>query len=110
MSPVSKHHDEALVAAVRSRPAPLDRGENFLTHVLVESIALLQARLGTTAATRLARDTSAFIVEWVDDKLYEAAVQELERSRKRQANSVDPHLLGLRIGPEHPAVSCDERS
>ena len=88
--------------AVRSLQALLDRGEDLLTHnyVLVEAIALLQARLGLTAATRLARESSAFVIEWVDDELHDAAVRELEGSRKRQVSFVD-HVSFLVMRRRH---------
>lgn len=77
--------------SVRRLQAILESGEELLTHnyVLVESVALLQARLGLAAATSLARDAAAFVVEWVDDDLHAAGVRELARSRKRHVSLVD---------------------
>ena len=77
--------------AVRRLEAILESGEELLTHnyVLVESIALLQARLGLSAATKLAKDSDAFVVEWVDDDLHAAGIGELERSKRRQVSLVD---------------------
>jgi len=77
--------------AVRRLQAILDGREQLLTHnyVLVESIALLQARLGLAAATRLAKDSGAFVIEWVDDDLHAAGIGELERSKKRYVSLVD---------------------
>jgi uncharacterized protein len=77
--------------AVRHLQAILESSESLLTHnyVLVESMALLQARLGVAAAIKLARDSGAFIVEWVDDDLHAAGTRELERSKKRQVSLVD---------------------
>lgn len=77
--------------AVRYLQAILDEREELLTHnyVLVESVALLQARLGLAAAIKLTQDASAFVVEWVDDELHTAGVRELERSKKRQVSLVD---------------------
>ena len=77
--------------AVRRLDALMDRAEELLTHnyVLVESMALLQSRLGQAAATRLAKDAAAFEVEWVDDELHAAGVRELERSRGRRISLVD---------------------
>jgi predicted nucleic acid-binding protein len=48
--------------AVRRLQVILDRGEDLLTHnyVLVESTALLQARLGVAAAIKLSSDSAAF--------------------------------------------------
>ncbi len=78
-------------AAVRRLQAILDSGEDLLTHnyVLVEAIALLQARLGLGAAHRLAKDAAAFTVEWVDEALHLEALRALERSRKRHVSLVD---------------------
>ena len=78
-------------AAVRRLRAILEGGEQLLTHnyVLVESIALLQARLGLAAAIKLAKDSTAFVIEWVDEDLHASGVSELETSRKRHVSLVD---------------------
>ena len=78
-------------AAVRRLRAILEGGEQLLTHnyVLVESIALLQARLGLAAAIKLAKDSTAFVIEWVDEDLHVSGVSELETSRKRHVSLVD---------------------
>ena len=78
-------------AAVTHLQAILEGGEGLLTHnyVLVESVALLQARLGLAAATKLARDSTAFDIEWVDDDLHAQGIRELERSKKRLVSLVD---------------------
>lgn len=78
-------------AAVRRLQAILQRGDELLTHnyVLVESIALLQARLGLAAAAKLASDAPAFVIEWVDDELHASGIHELQRSSKRQVSLVD---------------------
>jgi predicted nucleic acid-binding protein len=52
-------------------------------------MALLQTRLGLAAATKLAKDTTAFVVDWVDDDLHASGVRELEQSGKRQVSLVD---------------------
>jgi predicted nucleic acid-binding protein len=77
--------------ALRALQAILDAGEALLTHnyVLVESMGLLQARLGVSAAIKLAKDSTAFAIEWVDDDLHAAGVRELERSKKRHVSLVD---------------------
>lgn len=77
--------------AVRRLQSILESGDALLTHnyVLVESVALLQARLGLAAATRLARDSTAFVIEWVDDDLHASGIHELERSKKRRVSLVD---------------------
>lgn len=78
-------------AAVRRLQAVLDAGEELLTHnyVLVESLALLQARLGVAAALKLAKDSTAFVIEWVDDDVHASGIRELERSKKRHVSLVD---------------------
>ena len=78
-------------AAVGRLKAILASGDALLTHnyVLVESTALVQARLGLAAAVKLARDSAAFVIEWVDEDLHLLAAQELERARKRQLSLVD---------------------
>ncbi|OFW00621.1 MAG: hypothetical protein A3I61_12660 [Acidobacteria bacterium RIFCSPLOWO2_02_FULL_68_18] len=78
-------------AALRRLQALLETSEPLLTHnyVLVEAMALLQARLGLPAAVKLARDVGAFVVDWVDDDLHAAGVEALERSRQRQVSLVD---------------------
>jgi predicted nucleic acid-binding protein len=81
------HHERA----TRGLQAALDAGEEIVTHnyVLVDSMALLQNRLGTQAAIHLARDARAFRIEWVDEATHEAAVRRLAREGKRRASFVD---------------------
>jgi predicted nucleic acid-binding protein len=69
----------------------LEADEPLLTHnyVVLESMSLLQARLGPRSATTFARESSAFTVEWVDRDLHAAGVRELERSGKRGVSFVD---------------------
>jgi hypothetical protein len=55
--------------------------------MLVESIALLQARLGLTAATKLAKDSKAFVIEWVDDHLHASGSPSTPISRPRDSSS-----------------------
>ena len=78
-------------AALRTLERILKESQAFVTHnyVLVEALALLQARLGTEAAIKLARDSKAFVIDWVDDDLHEAGVRELARSRSRKVSVVD---------------------
>ena len=77
--------------SVRRLQAILERGEELFTHnyVLVESVALLQARLGLAAAIKLAKDSTAFVIEWVEDDLHASGLRELERSKKRHLSLVD---------------------
>lgn len=68
----------------------LERREVLLTHsyVLVESIALVQNRLGVPAALRLAQ-SRGFEVEWVDAARHAEAVRALETARRRRVSFVD---------------------
>lgn len=69
----------------------LDGGERFYTHnyVLVESVALLQSRLGIQVALLFLEEAKAFETEWVDEALHEEARGELEKIGKRQVSFVD---------------------
>ena len=69
----------------------LKSGETFLLHnyVLLESAALLQARLGLPSAILFLKDAKSFEVEWVDMELHEEAVKELEKIGKRGISLVD---------------------
>ncbi len=66
-------------------------GEIFLLHnyVLVESAALLQARLGLQSAILFLEDAQAFEVEWVDLDLQQEALRELKKIGKRGISLVD---------------------
>jgi len=66
-------------------------GERFLLHnyVLIESAALLQARLGLQSALLFLEDAQAFEVEWVDLELHQEAVKELKKIGKRGISLVD---------------------
>ena len=77
--------------AVRRLKAVLEGSDGLITHnyVLVEAMALLQAQLGLKAAKNLAKDSSAFVVEWVDEDLHASGVRALERSRARDVSLVD---------------------
>ena len=69
----------------------LKSGEAFLLHnyILLESTALLQARLGISSAILFLKDSKSFDVEWVDSDLHEEAEKELERIGKRGISLVD---------------------
>jgi predicted nucleic acid-binding protein len=77
--------------AVRALQTLLERGEELLTHnyVLVESMALVQSRLGLAAALKLAADAQTFVIEWVDDHLHASGVSALEASGRRRLSLVD---------------------
>jgi len=69
----------------------LDAGEAILTHnyILVESMALIQKRLGLGTATRFARDAKAFELVWVDEAMHDEAAAWLEKTGKRGVSLVD---------------------
>jgi len=69
----------------------LKSGETFLLHnyILVESAALLQARLGFQSAILFLKDAQSFEIEWIDQDLHDEAVKELERIGKRGISLVD---------------------
>ena len=77
--------------AVRRLQRLLDSRDELLTHnyVLVESFALLQARLGIAAALKLVEDSAAFLIDWIDEDLHAAGVRELEQQSKRGVSLVD---------------------
>ena len=78
-------------AALRSFEAILEAGQPLLTHnyVLLESIALVQHRLGIAAALKLAHEATAFVMEWVDERTHRDAVAALARRGRRQVSLVD---------------------
>jgi predicted nucleic acid-binding protein len=71
--------------------AVLESGVEIFTHnyVLVEAMALIQSRLGLGAAVRLARDSRAFVIEWVDEATHEEAVRRLARLGRQGVSLVD---------------------
>lgn len=77
--------------AVRLFEAALGAGQPLLTHnyVLVESMALLQHRLGVASALRLAEDAAALELEWITPVIHEEAVSWLRKSGRRQVSLVD---------------------
>ena len=68
----------------------LNSEEGILTHnyILVESLALIQFRLGLDAALKLAQSASAFEIVWIDTAIHQEAVRQLESGR-RQSSLVD---------------------
>jgi len=77
--------------AYRKFDLALKSGETFFLHnyVLIESAALLQARLGLPSAIIFLKDAKSFEVEWIDQDLHEEAAEELERIGKRGISFVD---------------------
>jgi len=80
------HHD-----AIQRLQGILGRGEELLTHnyVVLESVSLLQARLGLSAASKFAKESTAFVIEWVDEELHASSIRALEKSGKRSISLVD---------------------
>src|SRR5262245_19430565 len=77
--------------AIRWLQGILDLGEELLTHnyIMVESISLLQARLGVSASAKLMKDSALFVIDWVDRDLHASGVREWQRSGKRRLSLVD---------------------
>ena len=78
-------------AAYKKFQNVLESEEVFLLHnyILLESVVLLQARLGLTSVVFFLRNAKSFEVEWVDQNLHEEAEKELERIGKRGISLVD---------------------
>ena len=79
------------IAAYSKFEDVLKSGEMFLLHnyILLESAALLQARLGLSSAILFLKDAKSFEVEWVDLDLHKEAEKELEKIGKRGISLVD---------------------
>lgn len=77
--------------AARLFAEALASGERFVTHnyVLVESMALLQHRLGPAAAVKLADDAQAFELEWITSAIHDQAIDWLRTSDRRHVSLVD---------------------
>jgi uncharacterized protein len=69
----------------------LSAGDPIYLHnyILVESAALLHARLGLRVALQFLKEVKAFQIEWVDPVLHGKALQELERIGRRGVSFVD---------------------
>ena len=77
--------------AIERFQAILEAQEEILTHnyVLLESISLLQARLGFFAAAKFANESTTFLVECVDKDLHSSGIGEWKKSGKRRISLVD---------------------
>lgn len=98
-------HDEA----TRSFDALLRTGRRLVTHsyVLVESMTLLQHRLGRAKAIELASVAGAFEIEWVGERLHNAAVLALGE-QPRGISLVDQvSFLVMRRRGIHEAFAFD---
>src|SRR5262245_43886076 len=84
-------NDPNHVTAVERLQAILNIGEELLTHnyVLMESLALVQARIGVAAAVKLAKDSELFVIHWVDKDLHDSGIGRLRASKKRLLSLVD---------------------
>jgi len=70
----------------------LDGEDVLFTHnyVLVETLALIQNRLGMTAVTAFAEDVLPVLsVRWIDDATHKAALAALLTAKRRQMSFVD---------------------
>src|SRR5215813_7564626 len=77
--------------AVESLQEILNRSEQLVTHnyVLLESITLLQARLGLSAAMKFVKDSHQFEIDWVDKHTHALGIAAVEKSGKRRLSFVD---------------------
>lgn len=75
--------------------------EALLTHnyVLVESVALIQSRLGLEVASKFMENTRAFEIDWIDKRQHDEAVRRLKASRKRRVSFVD--LVSFQVMRSH---------
>jgi predicted nucleic acid-binding protein len=78
-------------AAVEALQQILISGEQLITHnyVLLETITLIQARLGVAAALKLIKDSSQFEIEWIDKDIHDLGTAALGKSAKRRVSLVD---------------------
>lgn len=82
----------------------LDAGDEIATHnyVVVESLALLQHRLGLTSARAFAESTRALRVEWVTGEIHQIAAKRWSQGRRTlsfvdHVSFVVMERLGVRI-------------
>lgn len=83
--------DDNHARATRLFAAALASGERLVTHsyVLVESMALIQHRLGLEPTLTFANDAEAFDVDWVTRATHLRAVEWLRTSGRRHVSLVD---------------------
>lgn len=77
--------------ALKKFDLALKAGEVFLTHnyILVETAALLNARLGLQSALLFLRDAKAFNIEWIDINIHQEALKELEKLGRKGVSLID---------------------
>lgn len=85
------NRDADHVRAVEIFTRLLASHEPLLTHsyVIVETVALVQRRLGVGTALIAAARTHQFEIEWIDQTKHNAAMQRLERTARRHVSLVD---------------------
>src|SRR5262245_66600616 len=78
-------------AAVEALQQILGSGEQLMTHnyVLLETITLIQARLGVAAALNLIRNSSQFDIEWIDKNIHDWGTAALGKSANGPVTLVD---------------------
>jgi uncharacterized protein len=83
--------DDNHARATRLFATALSSGTRLVTHsyVLVESMALIQHRLGLEHALTFANDAEAFDVDWVTRGTHERAVEWLRTAGRRPVSLVD---------------------
>lgn len=66
-------------------------GEDLVTHnyIIVESIALIQHRLGFDVAEKFLAEVGSFRIIWVDQTLHDDAVRLFKETGKRKVSFVD---------------------
>ncbi|MGI8786066.1 MAG: type II toxin-antitoxin system VapC family toxin [Acidobacteriota bacterium] len=88
---LADRNDVRHAVAKKSFHLLLEDGRQLLTHnyVVLESMALLQHRLGVRVALEFARDSWHFEIEWVDQTIHREAVGRLSRRTKGKVSLVD---------------------
>ena len=85
--------------------------ETVLLHdyILLESIALIQNRLGHDVAIRLARESHVFRIVWVDDRLYDLAVRAWGKRTSGRISLVDQVSFEvMKENGVHAALAFDQ--
>lgn len=93
VNPADDHHVRAIATL-----AGLEDDEALVTtnYVVVETVALVQRRLGPATLSTLRHDVlGALDVRWVDPVAHEAALDELESRGHRQISFVDRSSFGF---------------
>ena len=82
-----RYHNEARTLLT----SLLSSGEPFVTHnyAIVESIALMQHRLGIAPAKKFLADMEHFCIVWVDEQMHAAAQDDWARQKRARVSFVD---------------------